>query len=410
MKRLILAELLLLFLATTFQSDSPGWVQQTLPVNKFVNDIFFLDSLNGWVVTAGASSGTDTGYVMKTTNGGNNWLIQFQGIIQFNAIQFIDNNTGYTVGSLPPGIIKKTTNGGLNWFTASTFTAYPILDLSFVNKDTGWVCSDDPFDGGVVKTTNGGMNWVQELSASFPTTKLFFLNPDTGWAACQSNKLYRTTNGGTNWNLQATLSQINDIYFFNKNVGIVSSGFSYRTTDGGFNWVQTNDGGIKLSFASDSIGWAGSNFNKIMKTITGGNSWFRQSSPIFDNSSSQAIDTLKAWAGGNGLVHTTDGGGPPLSIHQIGNEIPKDYKLNQNYPNPFNPSTNIKYQITKSKYVTLKIFDITGKEIATLVNQKQEAGTYEVDFSGEGLSSGIYFYTLIVDGNVIDTKKMVLLK
>ena len=71
MKKLILLELAFLFLATTFSSNPPppGWYQQTLPVNDFVNDIFFLDSLNGWVVTP-------NGYIMNTQNGGNNWTIQ----------------------------------------------------------------------------------------------------------------------------------------------------------------------------------------------------------------------------------------------------------------------------------------------------------------------------------------------
>ena len=96
MKKLILLELAFLFLATTFSSNPPppGWYQQTLPISDQINDIFFLDSLNGWVVTAGASSSADTGYILQTTNGGSNWIIQYQQVINFNSIQFLDNEIG----------------------------------------------------------------------------------------------------------------------------------------------------------------------------------------------------------------------------------------------------------------------------------------------------------------------------
>jgi hypothetical protein len=102
-------------------------------------------------------------------------------------------------------------------------------------------------------------------------------------------------------------------------------------------------------------------------------------------------------------------------INIISNNTPDKYSLSQNYPNPFNPSTNIKYQVKDNSFVTLKIFDILGKEVATLVNEKQSPGTYETQFpnnliTSNQLPSGIYFYSLFVDGDKIDTKKMVLLK
>ena len=83
--------------------------------------------------------------------------------------------------------------------------------------------------------------------------------------------------------------------------------------------------------------------------------------------------------------------------------------LFQNYPNPFNPGTNIRYQIINNSYITLKIFDILGKEIAALVNEKQNAGIYNIEWDAENYSSGIYFYKLTADG-FTDIKKMVLLK
>jgi hypothetical protein len=89
--------------------------------------------------------------------------------------------------------------------------------------------------------------------------------------------------------------------------------------------------------------------------------------------------------------------------------LPDYYYLGQNYPNPFNPITTIRYDLPVSGLVTLKVFDILGREISTLVNEEKEAGTYQIDFSSNGLSSGIYFYTL-TSHNYSKTKKMVVMK
>jgi len=98
-----------------------------------------------------------------------------------------------------------------------------------------------------------------------------------------------------------------------------------------------------------------------------------------------------------------------VGIKQISSVVPGEYKLEQNYPNPFNPSTNINFAISKSGFVNLKIYDVTGKEVANLVNEKLETGTYSYEFNAAGLSSGIYFYTIKAD-NFVNTKKMVLVK
>jgi hypothetical protein len=100
---------------------------------------------------------------------------------------------------------------------------------------------------------------------------------------------------------------------------------------------------------------------------------------------------------------------PTVGIKNISSDIPDKYELYQNYPNPFNPTTNIKYQLVKNVFVKLKIFDILGKEVATLVNQKQDAGIYIVDWNASSLSSGIYFYK-IETGNFKDIKRMTLVK
>jgi hypothetical protein len=98
-----------------------------------------------------------------------------------------------------------------------------------------------------------------------------------------------------------------------------------------------------------------------------------------------------------------------VGVKKIDEIIPASYKLYQNYPNPFNPATNIKYQITKNGIVSLKVFDILGREVVELINEKQNPGFYEVSFNASGLPSGVYFYTLKT-GEFKETKKLLLLK
>ncbi|MGQ9820182.1 MAG: T9SS type A sorting domain-containing protein, partial [Candidatus Kapaibacteriales bacterium] len=97
-----------------------------------------------------------------------------------------------------------------------------------------------------------------------------------------------------------------------------------------------------------------------------------------------------------------------------GNLLPEYFSLEQNYPNPFNPSTNIEYRISSEAFVTLKVYDILGNEVATLVNEEKPAGKYKVNFSAadgntSALTSSVYFYQLKV-GSLIQTRKMLLLK
>jgi len=86
-----------------------------------------------------------------------------------------------------------------------------------------------------------------------------------------------------------------------------------------------------------------------------------------------------------------------------------NYILQQNYPNPFNPITNIQFNIADIGFVTLKVYDVLGNEVATLVNEEKPSGSYKVDFDGSGLPSGIYIYRLIT-AKFSDSKKLMLLK
>jgi hypothetical protein len=111
----------------------------------------------------------------------------------------------------------------------------------------------------------------------------------------------------------------------------------------------------------------------------------------------------------------TDGKFKYSEIIEIDNNIPKDFALYQNYPNPFNPSTIISYSIPEESFVSIKVYDLLGKEVATLVDERQTAGNYQKSFNADGLSNGVYFYriqTNSVNNSVdfIETKKMSILK
>jgi Secretion system C-terminal sorting domain len=116
------------------------------------------------------------------------------------------------------------------------------------------------------------------------------------------------------------------------------------------------------------------------------------------------------------ILHTTNGGATFIEEEEI-YEVPTEFLLAQNYPNPFNPSTKIIYSILSVTLrqaqsdilVTLKIFDVLGNEIETLVNEEKTVGTYEVTWYAEGLPSGVYFYQLKA-GSFIESKKMILMK
>jgi len=97
------------------------------------------------------------------------------------------------------------------------------------------------------------------------------------------------------------------------------------------------------------------------------------------------------------------------NIIEVNAGVPKTFALEQNYPNPFNPSTAISYQLPVASTVSLKVFDMLGKEVATLVNARQDAGSYTVNFNANTLSSGVYFYRLQA-GNFVQTRKMMLVK
>ena len=138
--------------------------------------------------------------------------------------------------------------------------------------------------------------------------------------------------------------------------------------------------------------------------------WLQTNGPYGGYVLSLATDGSNIFAG-------TDGRGVwkrPLSeiitgVEEIKNNMPTSYSLSQNYPNPFNPSTTINFSVPKSSIVTIKIYDILGSEVKTLVSEEKAAGNYNVQFDDSGLPSGVYFYRMQA-GSFAETKKLILMK
>ena len=174
------------------------------------------------------------------------------------------------------------------------------------------------------------------------------------------------------------------------------------------------DGDIDvLSATEDKIAWyKNDGFQNFQLYTISTNVDFATSVYAIDMDGDGDIDVLSASADDDKIAwYRKDG---VTGVESISNEIPTEFSLSQNYPNPFNPSTKIKFEIpgqarNDNMPVTLKIYDVLGNEVATLVNEEKPAGTYEVDFNAGKITSGVYFYKLTA-GSFVQIKKMLLLK
>lgn len=179
---------------------------------------------------------------------------------------------------------------------------------------------------------------------------------------------------------------------------------------------QDRQGAYRISYVSQGTG-----FDTVIYSSSFTPTGFGTRQRVNDlsaNSTAPAVVGYRDAGGFNGGVlysSSTDRlmyDGAPLNltaVDPIGNNIPGTFSLEQNYPNPFNPATTIKFSVPKTGFITLKIYDMVGREVASLVNNNINAGTYKADFDASMLGSGVYFYKLVGDG-FTDTKKMILVK
>ncbi len=427
--------IILFIIAFNFSDNGvDGWTQQFMPFlnNKPIADITFLDSLTGYAVTGPNTGELDTNYILKTTDSGNNWNIILSRLYPFRKIIFLNQDTGY---ALNLDDILRTTNAGENWGVMPTPSErFGIHDMYPVSYDTIWLTTS--FIGGdyIYRTTNAGLNWTNQFQGN-SFDNIYFFNNRIGFVGSHITSVFlKTTNSGINW-VANPGNGFKELYFTDSLTGWNARGSMKKTTDGGETWINQplpSGGNIfvtnMLSFSNinkDTI-WGtggvmryGNNYRGMLyRTTNGGANWAYQIPDTSFHLSQywlcRFVNKLNGWvyAPEESGIHTTIGGDTSFitNIVTSNNTSPENYILYQNYPNPFNPSTKIKYELRKTSNVSIIIFDILGKEISSLINKIQTKGKYEKEYDASGLTSGIYFYSLIIDNINVDTKKMILLR
>jgi photosystem II stability/assembly factor-like uncharacterized protein len=418
----LLFTLMIVFTGTVFSQS--GWVRQYPPPeaqNITFLGVSFVNADTGYIVGG-------YGTILHTTNGGTDWNIQISGTTNWlRGVSADGANTATAVGD--SGIILHTTNGGTTWISQTSGTINNLRGVSFPNSSTGTVVGDS---GTILRTTNGGTTWMSLTSGTVNNLRgVSFPNSSTGTAVGDSGTILRTINGGTTWTSQVsqdidqktdklygvcftdadTGTAVGYTYFF---TGIEPSsgpgGIVINTKDGGKTW-NTEPTPYVSDIFSDStifgvsftdaytgtvIGLAtkGSYAGIIWRRTNGTNGWVNQS---FGNRGFYGVcftdvNTGTIVGDSGTIYHTTTGGVTGIKDNPA--QLPDNFLLEQNYPNPFNPSTVISYRLPVISHVTLKVYDVLGREVATLVNGVEKPGNHSVSFNASNLPSGVYFYKL----------------
>lgn len=372
-----------------------------------------------------------------------------------------DTNSAY-VGNLR---VYKTNNAGANWnmvFKAETtpynFSSAPAINAIEVNpNDTSMVLAgysqESTSQGGVFYSTDGGGTWAQFKCLSTSgyedvDVRDIVFTQEGGHSvayigvsydatitdpALRGKSVYRAEWSGSAWSVRQdmestytssgssitasikslTLSVTGDtLYASGEDEAGSNPKVYYKILSGTNLWTELTVPGIPggnginaMTEGNDTLYCAVDNKIYILNT-TSGTTWsLGYSYPVGNSINVLYYDDLLVGTGtglyGQHIVMAT-------SVNN-GTVAPKTYSISQNYPNPFNPSTNIKFSIPSTGFVQLKIFNLLGQEVSTLINKEMNAGTYDFSFNASSLASGIYFYQLRA-GDFMQVKKMILLK
>lgn len=378
------------------------------------------------------------------------------------------NRTGMTAGEQDyKAVVMKTTDGGASWFafgkvpdSLSYIESIEISDPQNVYLSTSRQVGND-LHPGIYKTDINFQKW-EKYSLPFDSgdVRKIYRNGDViigagflGYSELTSKgAVVRSGDNGLTWSLIEfpEINLFSDMRFINENTGFINgqkaglnslpSSIIYRTTNKGINWIRlpadldsfmvfgietVQNTGVVYFYANKFSG-SGLSFKEagsyIGRSFDSGNTWILQ--PVLNQLSMlfncQALNSSDAYCIGayrpEGIgklyidpivLKTTNGGA--VFISSDDQEIPSSYSLKQNYPNPFNPVTNLEFEISNLGFVSLKVYDVLGKEVEVIVNETLQPGKYEAQFNGANLTGGIYFYEL-QSGNFREVKKMVLLK
>ncbi|MEO6696285.1 MAG: T9SS type A sorting domain-containing protein [Ignavibacteria bacterium] len=388
-----------------------------------------------------ASDPTNAAHIMggtqdngtQRTLGTMNWAGAFGG--DGGEVCFHSVNSQYILGESQNNGVQRSQNGGSSWTSAT----------SGLSGSGSWVAPllSHPDSSGifytaralVFKSTNWGASWLPISSGTSGTIREMAIcesSPNVMYATSGA-QIFKSTNSGYNYtNVSAGVPNktITGVYIHpdSSDVAVIcQSGFDIghisKTTNGGESWNDissnlpnspANDVLIYYPGSSTSVYMAATDVGVFLTNNYGG-SWTELTSGL-PNTVAMHLDynrganKLRIGTHGRGVYEITNLTG----VTNIISEIPVGYSLEQNYPNPFNPVTTIKYKITERGNVTLKVYNMLGKIVETLVDRTHEAGTYEVQFDANFLSSGIYHYQIEVSTNgtntFSETRKMILLK
>jgi photosystem II stability/assembly factor-like uncharacterized protein len=409
-----------------------GWQIVQSGTNADLNSAFFFDYEVGYACG-------DSGTVIKSIDSGKTWQsVQTPVTNDLNDLYVFNDSTLCVVGD--SGTIIFSLDAGNNWYIGSYFLTEDYYSLSFsgVNGTLGGSSQT------IVRAEFGGTQitfyGVQSgfFGGGFWATSM--LSPEIGFIAGENSIFQplfgKTTDSGINWDFTAFYINNNEgratgVDFTDTNTGYISArvwdghGAISKTTDGGNTWTSILFTyplwSIDFPISNSSlIGYAVGDEGVILKTYNAGMDWSPQQSGTNNKLNKVYFKDLDFGfaVGANGIILRTESGGEPVTIVENQNHLSNNFQLFQNFPNPFNPSTRISWQSPISGHLILKIYDILGNEVATLVDEYKQAGEYSVEFdSNSGVAnvgrrsipSGVYFYKLKV-GEFSRSKKMILLK
>ena len=428
MKKVI--TVLFLFFSTLLNAQ---WSEQTSGVNAALTSVYAVNKNVAWV--CGYSS-----TVLRTKNEGLNWQKVdgngFDGIPgNINLINIVGFDTSTAIVSGYQGTNTwawRTTNSGQNWI--EVFYEYNgFVDGVCMLSPTNGILVGDPVGGrwSLWRTTNAGNTWDSAglyLPAGSTTEGgynncLFGVSPKI-WFGTNNSRVYYSSNGGLNWSIQSITPEVNSysLWFSQSSAGLSGGANLMQTTNGGLNWTSFASSGsgniagitsaaIPVYFPFSRI-WIVRNASaSIYASNNGGANWSTEYTTTVGTYRhiSNASPGLGIWAvGTTGCITYHQ---PITGIIPINSIIPDKYSLSQNYPNPFNPVTTIEFALAHAGHISLTIYDLKGREYASgLKDLSLFPGRYKMNFNGSNLSSGVYFYSLIVDGKNMATKKMILIK
>jgi photosystem II stability/assembly factor-like uncharacterized protein len=397
-----------------------------------------------WVTGRRSGWAAYTGFI-RSTDGGSTWKIDTlhnAGVQSLFDICALDANTAYVIGygSTSAGVgIFKTVDGGKSWTkAANAFTqtgSFPDA-IYFFNPKEGLAIGDQ--QGGyfeIYTTADSGKTWSRVPSGIIPSpvadeggnvgvVPYVCHTGDAFWFATLKNKFLRTTDKGLTWTAitVATAPKAGDSWCFfpafkDLNNGLAGDGYVMkRTTNGGVTWdsvaTPSRPGTDEVYYVPGTNGSyyvvsPYSGYTGSMYTKDNGKTW-----TVVDTISRSGVAFLSASAGWSNSPSSTQVFkyvGLPLAVQEKVTGVAREYALYQNYPNPFNPATTIDYQLPKQSFVKLKLFDVLGRETATLVDEAENAGKHSVRFEALSLPSGVYFYK-IETGDFVQTRRLILLK